>query len=52
MEWFNEPPEWNVQSDTIAVTTATKTDFWRQTHYGFIRDNGQDGKSTICEDQL
>lgn len=40
MEWYNEPPIWNVQGDTITVTSGGKTDFWRQTHYGFIRDNG------------
>ena len=40
MQWYNEPPVWNVKDDTITVTSASKTDFWRQTHYGFIRDNG------------
>lgn len=40
MQWYNEPPGWKVQHDTITVTSGAKTDFWRQTHYGFIRDNG------------
>jgi regulation of enolase protein 1 (concanavalin A-like superfamily) len=40
MKWFNEPPVWNVQDDAIAISSGAKTDFWRQTHYGFIRDNG------------
>jgi regulation of enolase protein 1 (concanavalin A-like superfamily) len=40
MEWYNEPPVWNVQEKTICVTSGSKTDFWRETHYGFIRDNG------------
>ena len=40
MQWYNEPPVWNAQDDTITVTSASKTDFWRQTHYGFVRDNG------------
>lgn len=40
MEWYNEPPVWNVQENTIQVTSGAKTDFWRETHYGFIRDNG------------
>ncbi len=40
MEWYNEPPLWRAQGQTIEVTTATKTDFWRKTHYGFVRDNG------------
>src|SRR5258708_5207598 len=38
--WFNEPPSWSAAGDTITLTTAPKTDFWRKTHYGFIRDNG------------
>jgi len=40
MEWYNEPPLWNVQEKTIFVTSGSRTDFWRETHYGFIRDNG------------
>ena len=40
MEWYNEPPVWEIQGETITVTSGAKTDFWRQTHYGFIRDNG------------
>ncbi|MDZ8106776.1 MAG: DUF1349 domain-containing protein [Nostoc sp. DedQUE12a] len=40
MEWYNEPPVWEVKDEAIAVTSAAKTDFWRETHYGFIRDNG------------
>ncbi len=40
MEWYNEPPVWNLQGDTVTITSGQKTDFWRETHYGFIRDNG------------
>jgi len=40
MDWFNEPQKWSVQGDVIRVTSEGKTDFWRKTHYGFIRDNG------------
>lgn len=40
MEWYNEPSVWDVQGDRITITSESKTDFWRQTHYGFIRDNG------------
>ena len=40
MEWLNEPPIWNVQGNMLIVTAGPKTDFWRTTHYGFIRDNG------------
>ena len=40
MEWYNEPPSWSVFDNTITVTSAHGSDFWRKTHYGFIRDNG------------
>ena len=31
---------WAADGDTITVTAEPDTDFWRKTHYGFIRDNG------------
>src|SRR2546423_1703375 len=40
MEWHNEPPAWHVRGDTPVMTAAPRTDFWRTTHYGFIRDSG------------
>jgi len=40
MQWLNEPAHWSSSSDQIMVRTSPKTDFWRVTHYGFIRDNG------------
>jgi regulation of enolase protein 1 (concanavalin A-like superfamily) len=40
MQWLNEPPQWSKSDRKIIVKTAPKTDFWRITHYGFIRDNG------------
>src|SRR5258708_11770774 len=40
MQWLNEPQVWQVNDDRIRVVTGPKTDFWRVTHYGFIRDNG------------
>jgi regulation of enolase protein 1 (concanavalin A-like superfamily) len=40
MEWYNEPDAWKAVGDTIEVTAAGKTDFWRRTHSGAIRDNG------------
>jgi regulation of enolase protein 1 (concanavalin A-like superfamily) len=40
MAWFNEPPEWNRQDKSLCVKTGGKTDFWRKTFYGFIRDDG------------
>ncbi|HEY9877713.1 MAG TPA: DUF1349 domain-containing protein [Leptolyngbyaceae cyanobacterium] len=40
MQWLNEPAHWLHTNSQIRVTTAPKTDFWRITHYGFIRDSG------------
>jgi uncharacterized protein len=38
--WLNEPREWQLGPDGLAVTTDAGTDFWRETHYGFIRHTG------------
>ncbi len=40
MQWYNEPPQWRDQNGVIEVTAGPLTDFWRKTHYDFIRDNG------------
>lgn len=40
MQWFNKPSDWKVQNTAIEVTSDRDTDFWRTTHYGFIRDTG------------
>ncbi|MDF2441034.1 MAG: uncharacterized protein JWN98_2018 [Abditibacteriota bacterium] len=40
MQWYNEPPAWETNGQTIRVSAGAKTDFWRKTHYGFIRDDG------------
>jgi regulation of enolase protein 1 (concanavalin A-like superfamily) len=29
-----------VEGGTLSVATGEKTDFWRETHYGFTHDNG------------
>src|SRR5258708_14066915 len=39
-ESLNEPAQWTLDEDRLHVTTDGKTDFWRRTHYGFIRDSG------------
>ena len=38
--WLNEPRVWRPNPDGLTVTTDAKTDFWRETHYGFTRDSG------------
>lgn len=39
-QWYNEPPQWNEKAGKLIVQSGAKTDFWRVTHYDFIRDNG------------
>ncbi|MDN2704201.1 DUF1349 domain-containing protein [Janthinobacterium sp. SUN100] len=38
--WLNPPENWSADGAQLRVTTDTNTDFWRKTHYGFIRDSG------------
>ena len=45
--WLNEPPHWSVDNDVLSVTTGARTDFWRETHYGFIHDNGHFFATTV-----
>ncbi len=40
MTWLNEPPFWDEEGDVLTVRTGDRTDFWRETHYGFVRDDG------------
>jgi uncharacterized protein len=40
MKWFNEPRNWSFEDGILKVHVDSGTDFWRITHYDFIRDNG------------
>ena len=40
LAWLNPPGGWNVQEEQLSVDVSPETDFWRKTHYGFIRDSG------------
>ena len=40
MTWLNPPPVSDIKAGHLSVTTGAETDFWRETHYGFIHDNG------------
>ncbi len=40
MLWLNEPAHWGHQGSTITITAGAKTDFWRITHDGGVRDTG------------
>lgn len=38
--WLNAPATWRLDGGRLRVVTDARTDFWRETHYGFTRDNG------------
>ena len=38
--WFNPPKKWDLRENELSVDVSPETDFWRKTHYGFIRDSG------------
>jgi len=40
MHWSNTPKQWNETGGVLTETVDPGTDYWRITHYGFIRDNG------------
>jgi len=50
MEWLNEPPSWWKKDGELCVVTGEKTDFWRKTHYGFVRDDGHLRYRTVTGD--
>ena len=39
-QWEHEPKVWQEASGRLTETVPAATDYWRVTHYGFIRDNG------------
>ncbi len=42
MDWLNEPPAWQASEDGsgLTVRVGARTDFWRRTHDGGLRDSG------------
>lgn len=40
MQWYNEPPKWRAEGETLTATAGARTDFWRKTHDGGMRDHG------------
>jgi regulation of enolase protein 1 (concanavalin A-like superfamily) len=44
---LNEPPEWSDEDGVLRLRTARDTDFWRTTHYGFVRDTGHFRHTTV-----
>ena len=39
LEWTREPQSFNVDGDTLTITTAPHTDLWQRTYYHFRNDN-------------
>ena len=39
-KWLNAPDRWSLDAGVLQLRTKNKTDFWRNTHYGFVRDDG------------
>ncbi|WP_064695732.1 DUF1349 domain-containing protein [Rhizobium aegyptiacum] len=39
-KWLNEPESWHADETGLTLTTGEKTDFWRETYYGFTSDSG------------
>lgn len=50
MNWSTEPASWNTEGDTLTVTAAPQTDFWRKTHSGHISNNGHFYSETVKGD--
>jgi regulation of enolase protein 1 (concanavalin A-like superfamily) len=40
MKWFSKPVSSTISNTALKMTVDPGTDYWRVTHYGFIRDNG------------
>ncbi|MGJ8514549.1 hypothetical protein LMG33810_000095 [Carnimonas sp. LMG 33810] len=39
-QWLNRPSQWRIDQQQLVVVTDEGTDFWRKTHYGFVRHSG------------
>lgn len=48
--WLNEPAQWQGDVERLTLTTDDKTDFWRETFYGFIRDSGHSWLTPVAGD--
>lgn len=50
MRWYHEPPAWRVDGEAITATAGPRTDFWRKTHDGGVRDHGHFYYQTVSGD--
>jgi regulation of enolase protein 1 (concanavalin A-like superfamily) len=40
MNWFNEPGFWKQSDNKLEISVTPRSDYWRETHYGFTVDDG------------
>ena len=50
LNWLNPPPKCSLEGGVLTAETGDRTDFWRETFYGFVRDNGHFGFTEISGD--
>ena len=50
MKWLNEPKKWEYSDGKILIETKDKSDFWRNTYYGYIHDDGHFMYQTVKGD--
>jgi regulation of enolase protein 1 (concanavalin A-like superfamily) len=48
--WLNEPADWRGNASALEFRTGEATDFWRETFYGFVHDNGHAFLRTVSGD--
>ena len=39
MQWFNEPDNWKISNNKLAMQVTPQSDYWRISHYGFTVDD-------------
>ena len=40
LTWFNPPNKWLLKNSRLRIEPDAKTDFWQNTYYDFVADNG------------
>ncbi len=50
LQWYNPPLSTAVKDGVLTVKTGDQTDFWRETFYGFVHDDGHFGFTEVSGD--
>jgi regulation of enolase protein 1 (concanavalin A-like superfamily) len=50
LTWLNEPRSWRPTASGLELSVEPKSDSWRTTQYGFIRDNAHFAGTTVRGD--